>query len=293
MSEPEGGGVFLSYRRQESSYAAGRLYDRLAERFGAERVFIDVDTIEPGVDFTEAIGRAVESCEVLLAIIGAQWLTATEEQGRRRLDDPDDIVRIEIEAALVRDVRVIPILIENAIMPRRQDLPDSLASLARRNAFTIRHESFRYDAERLVKSIEGIIGTGSREQPEQAPRPEQAAQPRPPSRGSVTEPKEWQLEAVAKQGSKTTFHLSSGSQSHEIVIDSGWKGTIRVDGELVAGGELFDSIDGNEYQANTLSAKVGSRVTIKVTTGSWATMRVKSLTVEIDDQTLNYDSGIK
>ena len=83
MSESEGGGVFVSYRRQESSYAAGRLYDRLADHLGAQRVFIDVDAIEPGVDFAEAIDRAVQTCEVLLAIIGPGWLTATDEQGRR------------------------------------------------------------------------------------------------------------------------------------------------------------------------------------------------------------------
>src|SRR5579862_959179 len=117
------GGIFVSYRRQESSHLAGRLYDRLADRFGEDQMFMDVDTIEPGVDFAEEIFRAVASCKVLLAIIGPSWLTATDANGRRRLDDPDDIVRLEIEAALGRSVRVIPILIEGAVMPTRQDLP--------------------------------------------------------------------------------------------------------------------------------------------------------------------------
>src|SRR6266542_3564286 len=157
MPEAEGGGIFVSYRRHESSHLAGRLYDRLADRFGEGQVFIDVDTIEPGVDFAEEISRAVATCKVLLAVIGPNWLTATDEQGRRRLDDPDDIVRLEIEAALARNVRVIPILVEGAVMPGRQDLPESLAGLARRNALFIRHESFRYDAGRLVTAIERVL----------------------------------------------------------------------------------------------------------------------------------------
>jgi len=157
MPVTEGGGIFVSYRRQESSHLAGRLADRLADRFGEGQVFMDVDTIEPGVDFAEEIFRAVAACKVLLAIIGSNWLTATDARGRRRLDDPDDIVRLEIEAALARGVRVIPILVEAAVMPDRDDLPESLAGLARRNALLIRHESFRYDTGRLVTAIERVL----------------------------------------------------------------------------------------------------------------------------------------
>jgi hypothetical protein len=167
MTVAEGGGIFVSYRRQETSHLAGRLSDLLAHRFGEGQVFIDVDTIELGVDFAEEIFRAVAACTVLLAIIGPDWLTATDERGDRRLDDPDDIVRLEIEAALARGVRVIPILVEGAVMPRRQDLPESLAGLARRNALHVRHDSFRYDAGRLVTAIELILapapGTASRD----------------------------------------------------------------------------------------------------------------------------------
>jgi TIR domain len=157
MSGAEGGGIFVSYRRQESAHLAGRLYDRLADRFGEGQVFIDVDAIEPGVDFAEAISRAVAACQVLLAVIGPAWLTTTDERGRRRLDDPDDIVRVEIGAALARGVRVIPILVEGAAMPGRDDLPESLAGLARRNALVIRHESFRSDAGRLLATIERVL----------------------------------------------------------------------------------------------------------------------------------------
>jgi TIR domain len=169
MSVAEGGGIFVSYRRQETSHLAGRLADRLADRFGEGQVFIDVDTIEPGVDFAEEIARAVATCKVLLAIIGPTWLTATDERGRRRLDDPGDIVRLEIEAALARGVRVIPILAEGAPMPSREDLPGSLAGLARRNALFIRHESFRSDAGRLVTAIERVLAGASGTEGDQPP----------------------------------------------------------------------------------------------------------------------------
>jgi hypothetical protein len=157
MSAAASGSVFISYRRQESSGLAGRLYDRLAARFGDDQVFMDVDTIALGVDFADVITQAVSTCEVLLAVIGPRWLTATDEDGQRRLDDPDDIVRLEVAAALERDVRVIPILVDGAMMPRRQELPEALAGLARRNALILRHESFGSDAERLLEEVESIL----------------------------------------------------------------------------------------------------------------------------------------
>src|ERR1700760_4776146 len=157
MTDGGDGGIFVSYRRQESSHLAGRLYDRIADKFGEDQVFMDVDTIEPGVDFAEEISRAVAACQVFLAIIGLNWLTAADEQGHRRLDDPDDLVRLEVEAALTRGVRVIPVLAEGARRPSRNDLPESLAGLARRNALTVRHESFRSDAGRLITAIERAL----------------------------------------------------------------------------------------------------------------------------------------
>ena len=100
MPAAASGRVFISYRRQETSGMAGRLYDRLAAHLGEDQVFMDVDTIAPGVDFAEVITQAVRSCEALLAVIGPHWLTATDQDGRRRLDDPHDLVRLEVAAAL-------------------------------------------------------------------------------------------------------------------------------------------------------------------------------------------------
>jgi hypothetical protein len=151
------GGIFISYRRKQASGVAGRLYDRLADRFGEAQVFMDVASIGPGVDFTDVITRAVAACDVLLAVIGPGWLAVQDEAGQRRLDDPDDLVRLEIEAGLARDVRVIPVLVEGAAMPRRKDLPEDVATLARRNAFLLHHETFRADTVRLGDAIEPIL----------------------------------------------------------------------------------------------------------------------------------------
>ena len=131
------GRIFISYRRNDSAYPAGWLFDRLAERFGKEQIFKDVDSIELGEDFVEEIGEAVGQADVLLALIGERWLNAPDEHGGRRLDDPEDFVRIEIEAALARKLRVIPILVEGAGMPREEQLPESLRPLARRQALEL------------------------------------------------------------------------------------------------------------------------------------------------------------
>jgi TIR domain len=146
-------GVFISYRRQDTPHLAGRLYDRLGEHFGQERVFMDVDSIEPGLDFGEVIKKAVSSSAVMLVLIGDKWLTTTDPRGRQRLDNPDDYVRLELEAALAREMRVIPVLVEGAAMPGTQELPASVAGLARRNALEVSHGRFSADAERLVLSF--------------------------------------------------------------------------------------------------------------------------------------------
>jgi tetratricopeptide (TPR) repeat protein len=150
------GQIFISYRRDDASYPAGRLYDRLLARLPNNHIFFDVD-LEPGIDFVEAIKASVASCEVLIAVIGKRWLVSSDEEGKRRLDSPDDFVRIEIATALKRNIRVIPVLVDGALMPRSNDLPDDLKLLVRRNAVEVSHSGFNADFGRLVTAIEKVL----------------------------------------------------------------------------------------------------------------------------------------
>jgi hypothetical protein len=154
--------IFISYRRKEASYLAAWLHDSLVDRLGSGRVFLDIDSIRPGINFIEAITRAIDQCAVLLVIIGPQWL-AVERDGRRRLDEPDDPVRMEIEAALNRDIRIIPVLLESTPLPRAAELPGRLMELTYLNALRIRHESARADIERLLAAVEDILGPAASE----------------------------------------------------------------------------------------------------------------------------------
>jgi TIR domain-containing protein len=155
------GRIFISYRREETAYPAGWLFDRLAKRFGGDQVFKDVDSIQLGDDFVEVITRAVGSCDVLLALIGPRWLTIADEQGRRRrLDNPEDFVRLEIEAALTRRVRVVPILVDGARMPRVDELPGSLALLVRRQALELSPARFDFDLGRLLRVLDRTLAEG-------------------------------------------------------------------------------------------------------------------------------------
>jgi hypothetical protein len=169
---PGRGKVFISYRRRETAGHAGRLYDRLAEHFGDERVFMDL-RMEPGLDFVEQIDEAVTHCDALLSLIGAQWLDMRDAHGRRRLDDPNDFARLEVEAALARDVRVIPVLLQDAKMPEPEDLPESLAPLARRHAIELSDERWDYDVGRLIEVLDRTLGNGV------APKPRAPEGPAP------------------------------------------------------------------------------------------------------------------
>jgi hypothetical protein len=151
------GRIFMTYRREDTAYPAAWLFDRLAGYFGRDQVFKDIDSIELGDDFVEVITAAVGSCDALLALIGDRWLSSTDRGGQRRLDDPGDFVRLEIEAALARSVRVIPILVGGAQMPRVDELPASLAKLARRQALELSPARFDADTRRLLRVLDWTI----------------------------------------------------------------------------------------------------------------------------------------
>ncbi|MEM1150913.1 MAG: toll/interleukin-1 receptor domain-containing protein [Pseudomonadota bacterium] len=144
-------GVFISYRREDAAASAGRLFDHLCARLGRDEVFMDVDGIEIGADFHEVISEKVAACDALLAVIGPGWLSD-------RLQQEGDFVRIEIAAALQRDVRVVPVLLDGADMPTSDQLPDALKPLARRNAATLSHVRFVEDAGRLADALEKVLG---------------------------------------------------------------------------------------------------------------------------------------
>ena len=170
-------GVFINYRRDDAKSEAGRLFDWLSHYFGKGQIFMDVSgSIEPGLEFDRVIDNAVGSCDALIVIIGKQWVTVRDENGKRRLDDPHDFVRLEIGAALKRDIRVIPVLVQGAAMPAESDLPDDLKRLAKRQATEISDNRWEYDTGQLVKVLEKA---GVRPQPAQTTVSAEHATPLP------------------------------------------------------------------------------------------------------------------
>jgi len=145
--------LFINYRRGEDQATAGRLFDQLEKVFGHERIFIDVDSILPGKDFVEELSSRVSECDIFLSVIGKRWADLRDDEGRRRIDNPKDWVRIEIELALRQGKHVIPILVDGAEMPGPEKLPLDLAPFARRNAVRLRHERFKADVQGLIGAI--------------------------------------------------------------------------------------------------------------------------------------------
>jgi hypothetical protein len=156
-------GVFISYRREDTSGYAGRLFDILSAEFGQKNTYMDIDTIKGGDDFASVISQKIGVSDVLVAVIGDRWLTVKEESGARRLDNPRDFVRIEIAEALHRGIRVIPVLVAGAVIPPARDLPEDLRALCERQAVEIRDAHFRQDAQQLTNILHSTLrGVGFR-----------------------------------------------------------------------------------------------------------------------------------
>jgi TIR domain len=150
--------IFINYRRDDSIGMAGRLHDRLAQTFGRDNLFMDADHIPVGANFVTYLNDQVAACDVILVVIGPKWLRVKDKAGQRRLHQADDFVAIEIAAALSRNIRVIPVLVEGARMPKASDLPDSLKPLDRRQAVEMRHAHFGKDAEALLARMGEALG---------------------------------------------------------------------------------------------------------------------------------------
>jgi hypothetical protein len=172
-----GSGIFISYRRDDTSGYAGRLYDRLVGRFGDGRVFMDIDTIAPGHEFATDIDKALTNCDACVVLIGRQWLSITDAEGHRRLDDPTDFVRLEVGTAIRRGITVFPVIVDRASPPRSGALPEDIQPLAGRQAIELTNERWNYDTGRLLLALEEELGVK-----EPSPPPQQPPKPARPRR---------------------------------------------------------------------------------------------------------------
>ena len=154
----QGRAIFISYRRDDSEGESGRLFDDLVRAYGDASVFMDVAGIQPGLDFRKAIDDNVASCGVLLAVIGPTWSTVAGSDGARRLDNPNDYVRLEIGSALKRGIPVIPVLVHEAHMPPLEQLPDDLKDLRYRNSVELTHARWNSDVALLVNALKSYVG---------------------------------------------------------------------------------------------------------------------------------------
>jgi hypothetical protein len=151
--------VFISYRREDTAAAAGRVYDRLSRILSKPNVFFDVSTIGGGEDFGQRIAAEMAKSDAALVFIGDKWLEASQPGGRTRIAEPDDYVRAELRSALSRALLVVPVLVGGARMPKAGDLPEDIRAITTKNALPLRHESFDDDTENIVATVLGLSAT--------------------------------------------------------------------------------------------------------------------------------------
>jgi len=265
-------GIFISYRREDTAANAGRIYDHLSDSFGEDHVFMDVDSIAIGLDFTKAVVEAVSACGLLLVLVGKDWLSSADNNGRRRIDNPDDWVRIEIETALQRDIPVVPVLVDEAELPYADDLPPSLRPFVRRQAFRLSHAGFRAEVASLIDAVAKVFDTG----------PDRTGQP-------PTEQGNWRLDLVADERRRKTFRLSSGTESHQITVNYGViRQSIEVDRKPVV---RTDFLHGKEYPLTELSRQLGCAVTITARQKNLRWLEMETLVVKVGNQILTYEAG--
>lgn len=231
--------IFISYRRADSAASAGRIYDRLAARFGPQDIFKDVDNIPLGVNFADYIQTVLRQCSVQLVIIGPRWLDALTEAGELRLEQPDDLVRLEIETALGLGITVIPVFVEEARMPSATALPETLRSLALINSAMVRNDpDFAHDINRLITAIEQAISQNHLSHDAQStapapnapflwfryPRPAGAARADPPAMAAI----------VVVQPHAVDFGQLVAGQRGTLAITISGQGNVPIRGQVIA-----------------------------------------------------------
>lgn len=150
--------IFISYRRKDSPHISGRIYDKLKEHFGDEAVFRDIESIPRGIDFRKYLEQSTKHAKIFLVIIGDKWVDARDDAGQRRLENPADYVRLEIESALRREIPIIPLLVNDAVIPNPAQLPESMVDLAYYNGAKIRYDpDFHHDMDVLIGDLEQIL----------------------------------------------------------------------------------------------------------------------------------------
>jgi len=145
--------IFISYRRNDTRWFTTNLYEYLVRNFPKDRIFMDIDNIPYGADFVAVIEQAVNQCDVLLAVIGPDWINIKDKKGSRMIDNPNDFVRIELVTALKRNIKIIPILVDDTLPLEQDELPDDLIPLARLHAFDINHNRLNADIEKLIQVL--------------------------------------------------------------------------------------------------------------------------------------------
>jgi TIR domain len=218
-------GIFISYRRDDNRHAAGRLYDSLQQQFPRDQIFFDVDKIELGSSFVEVIQERVAASDVLLVVIGLSWISSRDGDGRRRLDDPEDLVRVEIETGLRKNIRVIPVLIDGATMPRMAELPEGLKQLHSRQAITLHHSSFQRDAEHLNAALSKIVLS------------EKAASTTGSNAYNGVPIDDWKAELVGRRWNFFSIRMCRLNECHQVECRLTWRMVdyVEVDGARVFG----------------------------------------------------------
>jgi formylglycine-generating enzyme required for sulfatase activity len=210
--------VFISYRRDDSAGYAHAIHSRLVQHFSKDQVFMDVDTVEPGVDFVRAIEKAVGECDVLVVLIGKRWVG--EPGGTSRLDNTKDYVRLEVSTALARDIRVIPVLVDGMTMPNEDSLPPPVQPITRRNAIEISNTRFNYDVEQLVTAVRKVLASSEAKRKPDEDNLRRIEEERRLARQEATklESAPQKEEGKLKPGTVFRDTLKDGSQGPEMVV---------------------------------------------------------------------------